>query len=78
MRFYIKLFFLMSLAVVLYGASGYCENLSHIRDLVTRPTSDRHATEEMHAAEGQLGWDVLVATPSTQPSTQPSLLFADF
>ncbi len=78
MRFFIKLFFLLSLAVVFYGMSGYCENLSHIRELVARPSSDRRATEEMHAAEGQLGWDVLVATPSTQPCTQPSLWIVDF
>ena len=73
MRFYIKLFAVLSLAVLCWSASGYCQNLSRIRAIASRPTSDHRATEEMHAIETKVGWDILVAAPppTTAPTTQP-------
>jgi hypothetical protein len=74
MRFYVKLFAVLSLALACYSVSGYCHRLSRIRVMTSRPTSDHRATDEMHALENDVGWDIIVAAPSTQPSTQPSTI----
>jgi len=72
MRFYVKLIFLLSVAVACWSVSGYCQNLSRIREIASRPSSDHRGTEEMHALENEIGWDTIVAAPpTTAPSTQP-------
>jgi hypothetical protein len=75
MRFYIKLIIILSLALLGWSVSGYLGDLSRIRAITTRPTSDRRATEEMHTIEADIGWDILVAArpPATAPATQPEL-----
>jgi uncharacterized protein with PQ loop repeat len=75
MRFYLKLFTVLSIAVFCWSISGYCQNLSRIRAITARPTSDHRATDEMHAIETDVGWDIIVAArpPTTAPATQPDL-----
>jgi hypothetical protein len=72
MRFYAKLFVICLVGFIGFLTSGYGYHLNRIRALTERPTSDHHATDEMHAAEADLGWDIMVATPATQPTTQPA------
>jgi hypothetical protein len=72
MRFYVKLFAVIAVAIGSWSISGYCQNLSRIREMTARPTSDQRATDEMHAIEADIGWDILVAAPPPPPTTAPT------